>query len=195
MQESPAPMIYRPMAQQYLPRMYVVARTFSPPSPDLFRQLQPALRAGRLEVIRIASLDQHLAESLVLDRFVTTLVTACGLMALALAIIGAYSLMLDSVQRRTREIGLRMALGASALRIARSIFGFGFLLTGIGVAVGLSVTLAAERAARMYVFGLPAVDAATMAITAGVLTMVVTLAAILPARRALRVSPTVALRL
>jgi ABC-type antimicrobial peptide transport system permease subunit len=115
-------------------------------------------------------------------------------MALVLAIAGAYSLMLDSVQRRTREIGLRMALGASTLRIGRSIFGFGLTLTGAGIAAGLALMLIVERAARMFVFGLPAVDLASMSIAAGTLLLVVSLAAVLPARHALRVSPTVALR-
>ena len=80
------------------------------------------------------------------------------------------------------------------MRIGRSIFAFGLGLTGIGIAAGLVLMLAVERAARMFVFGLPAVDLASMAIAAGVLLMVVSLAAILPARHALRVSPTVALR-
>jgi putative ABC transport system permease protein len=187
-------MVYRPLAQDYLPRMQLVIRTFEPPTGDLFRRVGPALKGRYVQLTRVATLDQHLAEALVLDRFVTTLVTACGLMALALAIAGVYSLMLDSVQRRTREIGLRLALGASALRVARSTFGFSLGLAAIGVALGLAATFALDRTARQFVFGLPAIDPASMAIAVGVLASVVLLAAILPVRRAIRVSPTVALR-
>jgi hypothetical protein len=194
MQDAPAPMVYRPLAQEYLSRMYLVMRSKQAPTPALYTQLRPALVAGRMELRRITTLEEHFAEALVLDRFITTLVSACGLMALVLAIAGAYSLMLDSVQRRTREIGLRIALGASAMRIGRSIFGLGLGLTGTGIAAGLVLMLAVHQAARMFVFGLPAVDIASMAIASGVLLMVVSLAAILPARHALRVSPTVALR-
>jgi predicted permease len=194
MQEAPAPMVYRPLSQIYVPRMHLVMRTTGPPDPRMYQLMRMSLRAGRMELMRIASLDDHLAESLVLDRLAAALVSACGLMALVLAVVGAYSLMLDSVQRRTREIGLRIALGASALRIGRSIFAFGIGLTATGVVIGLATVLALERMAKTFILGLPAVDIATMAITAGVLAMVVSLAAILPARRALRVSPTVALR-
>ena len=194
MQEVPGPMVYRPIGQEYLPRMQLVIRTFEPPTGDLFRRLGPALKGRYVELHRLATLDQHLSEALVLDRFVTTLVSACGLMALALAIAGVYSLMLDSVQRRTREIGLRLALGASALRVARSTFAFGLGLAGIGVVVGAAVTFAIDRAARQFVSGLPAIDPASIAIAIAVLAGVVTLAAIVPMRRALRVSPTVALR-
>ena len=194
MQETPAPVVYRPLAQDYRARMYLVMRTRMPPSPVLYAELRPKLVAGRMQLLRVASLEQHFAEALVLDRFVTVLVSACGLMALLLAIAGAYSLMLDSVQRRTREIGLRIALGASAVRIGRSILALGFGLTGAGVAAGLALLLVAERIARTFVAGLPSVDLLSMAITAAGLAVVVALAAVLPTARALRVNPTVALR-
>ena len=194
MQESPAPMVYRPLAQTYLSRMYLVMRLRTPPSPDDYRELGPALRAGRMQLVRVGSLDQHFAEAMVLDRFVTTLVSACGLMALVLAITGADSLMLDSVRRRTREIGLRIALGASAARISGSIVAFGVGLTAAGVAAGLAVTLAVDQIARMFVFGLPRTDAVTMGAVAGTLLAVVLMASVIPVFRAVRVNPTIALR-
>ncbi len=194
MQASPAPMVYRPIAQEYLPRMFLVMRARVPPSSVLYRQVRNSMQVGRMQVVRIASLEQHFAEALVLDRFVTTLVSACGLMALLLAIAGAYSLMLDSVQRRTREIGLRIALGAGALRISGSIVSFGAGLTAAGVAGGLALVIAAERIARMFVFGLPHTDLLTMVGTAGVLLAVVLMASVFPIVRAVRVNPTIALR-
>ncbi|MDQ3070799.1 MAG: ABC transporter permease [Acidobacteriota bacterium] len=193
MQEAPAPMVYRPLEQVYLPRMHVVMRTRENPG-EMLDALRPAMNAGHMELQRLTSLDTHLGETLVMDRFARTLVAACGLMALLLALAGAYGLMLDSVQRRTREIGLRLALGASALDVGRSILLLGLRLTATGIAVGFAATLAAWRLAQSLMFGLPPVDIATLAVTACVLLLVVSLAAVIPVRRALRVSPTVALR-
>ncbi|MEX2271285.1 MAG: ABC transporter permease [Vicinamibacterales bacterium] len=194
MQESPAPMVYRPLAQEYVPRMYLVMRTRRMGSPDFYRAVRPSIQAPGTQVRRIAGLQEYFTEALVIDRFIATLVSACGLMALLLAIAGAYSLMLDSVQRRTREIGLRIALGASTLRISRSIAAFGLALTAAGVVAGLALILAAEQIARAFVLGLPRADLATMAITAAGLLLVVLLAGVVPTLRAVRVNPTVALR-
>ncbi len=194
MQESPGAMLFRPLAQDYRQRMHLAMRLSAPPSPETYRRLRPALGAGTLQLSRIATLDEHLSQALVMDRFVTALVSACGLMALALAIVGAYSLMSDSVQRRTREIGLRLALGSSAGAIARSIVGFGIWLASAGIAAGLCAMVAIERLARTALSGLPSIDAAAMLITAGALLLIVTVAALLPMRRAVRVNPTIALR-
>ena len=194
MQESPGPMLFRPLAQDYRQRMHLAMRLSAAPSAETYRRLRPALGVGTLQPSRVATLDEHLSQALVMDRFVTALVSACGLMALVLAIVGAYSLMSDSVQRRTREIGLRLALGSSAAAIARSIVGFGVGLAGAGIVAGLCVMMIIERVARTAVSGLPSIDAAAMFITAGALLLIVTVAALLPMRRAVRVNPTVALR-
>jgi putative ABC transport system permease protein len=103
--------------------------------------------------------------------------------------------MADAVRRRTREIGLRIALGARRFDIVRLVFGSAMALTVSGVLIGSFASILLARSLRMRAYGLPAVDAVTLAAVPGALAIVVILAAMMPTRRALRVSPTVALRI
>jgi putative ABC transport system permease protein len=108
--------------------------------------------------------------------------------------IGVYGVMSDAVLRRTREIGLRMALGAGRPQVAWLVFAEALYLTAAGVFAGMLASLVLGRFAATLVHGLPGVDRLTLTTTPAVLAIVVIVAAVVPLRRALAVSPTIALR-
>ena len=139
-------------------------------------------------------MEAHLSDVLALDRLTTTLVGLCGLVALAMSTIGVYGVMTDAVQRRTREIGLRVALGAGRTQVARLVFKDAVLLAAVGVLIGAAVALAVSYVARSFISGVPSLDVVTLAGVSVALATVIALAAILPLRRALRVHPNIALR-
>jgi ABC-type antimicrobial peptide transport system permease subunit len=114
--------------------------------------------------------------------------------AVALAMIGVYGVVSYSVGQRTQEIGIRVALGARATEVARMVLGEALLLSGIAVVIGLAAAFALTRLLQTLLFEISATDPATLAaVSVGVLAVAV-LSAILPARRAMRVDPMVALR-
>ena len=151
-------------------------------------------RDSGVAIQRTFTFDQHLKEVLTLDRLLTTVVAACGLAALVLATIGVYGVIDDRVRRRTPEIRLSVALGASRSEIRRLVFGEGLQLTVTGAVAGIAATLLLFRVVRIFVHGLPAVSLADFAVVPVALILIVSGAATIPMRRALRVSPTIALR-
>lgn len=195
LQASPQPTVYFPFSQEYPPNGYVLVRTRIDPEP-LLAPMADRLSAidPRMVIVRSSTLEAHLAASLPIDRLTTMLTAACGLIALTMAAIGVYGVTADSVQRRTREIGVRVALGASRPQVVRLVFRDTLAVSAAGVAAGIVAALAIERLVRMLVEDVPALDVRTLAVAPGILAVVVLLAAILPVRRALRVNPTVALR-
>jgi macrolide transport system ATP-binding/permease protein len=195
LQEAPEPMVYFPLSQRDQAYMHFVVRTEA--SPDGVVQALPDLLSSTdrgVEIKRTVTFDQHLAEALTLDRILTTIVAACGLAALILATIGVYGVVGDAVRRRTPEIGLRVALGARSTQILRLVFSEGVPLTMTGCVVGIVAAIALARLARSFVHALPGVDIASLAVVPLALLLVVVGAAAVPTRRALRVSPTIALR-
>ena len=195
LQETPEPMVYFALAQRDQEYMHLLVRTAGSPEPVL--AALPGRLAGidsGLQIRRTVTFDAHLAEALTLDRILTTIVAACGLAALLLATVGVYGVVGDAVRRRTPEIGLRVALGAPSWRILRLVFSEGLPLTVAGSAVGIVVALLLARLLRSFVTAIPAIDLASLAIVPVALLLVVLGAAALPTRRALRVSPTVALQ-
>jgi putative ABC transport system permease protein len=115
-------------------------------------------------------------------------------MALALAGIGIYGVIAFSVVRRTQEIGIRAALGASPMNLVRLVLGGGMRLAAIGVALGGVAAIGADRALGAFLFGVGSADALTLVATAGVLAAVAALACYIPARHATRIDPLAALR-
>ena len=194
-QEAPEPMVYFPLSQRHQQYLHLAARVDGGAA-----SLLPAMRASLEAVdrgvdVRLATtFDQFLAQALTLDRLITTVVAASGLAALLLAAIGVYGVIADGVRRRTPEIGLRLALGASGPQILRLVFGEGVPLAAGGVAAGAVAAVVLARAAGTAVHGLPPVDAVSLAVAAVTLLLVVIGASIVPTRRALSVSPTIALR-
>lgn len=147
-----------------------------------------------LPMFSVKTLEEYLATSVAAPRFNTTLLTVFASVALILTIVGLYGVMSYSVAQRTNEIGIRMALGAQTRDVLRLIVGQGLKLVLIGLAIGLVGALALSRLLSGLLFGVGAKDPVTFAAVAVVLGAVGVLACYLPARRAARVDPLVALR-
>jgi putative ABC transport system permease protein len=157
------------------------------------RQRIHDLDAG-LALANVNTMDQWLSNSAAQPRLNTVLLTTFAGVALLIAAIGIYGVLAYSVNQRTREIGLRMALGATPRSVLQLIVSQGMKVVLIGVVVGLAGGLALGRAVSSLVFGVPVHDPATFSVVAVVLTAVALAACIIPARRAARVDPMVALR-
>jgi putative ABC transport system permease protein len=140
------------------------------------------------------TLDQLVGKSLDQRRFTLTLMVLFGVIALVLSSIGIYGVMAFAVTQRTQEIGIRMALGASAIDVLKMVVGSGMFLALIGVGVGLIGAFALTRLMASLLFGVSPTDLVTFGfVTAGLL-VVALLACYIPARRATKVDPLVALR-
>jgi putative ABC transport system permease protein len=124
----------------------------------------------------------------------TTMLGLFAVTSLVIATLGQYAVLAFTMKRRTRDVGLRMALGASAPQVLRSVIGEGLQLTFVGLSIGLTLSLVAARALRSALFGVTPVDPSTYACVVGVLAAASLLACWLPAWRASRVDPMKALR-
>lgn len=155
----------------------------------MLREIDP-----QLQVERLRTMSDVVDESIVQERFTAHIVTAFSVFALLLACIGLYGVMSYAVARRTNEIGLRMALGAQAGNVVWLVMREVLLLVAIGVALGLAGAYAATRLVSTLLFGLNATDPMTILLSALVMLGVAALAGYLPARRASRIDPMVALR-
>jgi putative ABC transport system permease protein len=127
-------------------------------------------------------------------RFVTILLGIFAVSALLLATVGIYGVISYSVAQRRQEIGIRMALGAAPRNVCRLIIGQGLKLTAFGLGIGLLGSLALTRVVSSFLFGVTATDPGTFAAVFAVLAIVAILASYIPAQRATRVDPMVALR-
>lgn len=152
-----------------------------------------SLDAG-VPVTKIRTMDQLISESVGTPRFWTALLATFALLALVLAAVGAYGVMSYSVARRTQEIGVMVALGGQPKNILAMILGQGARLALLGVAIGLAAAFAVTRFLASLLFGVTAADPISFAGAALLLIAVAQLACYIPARRALRVDPIVALR-
>ncbi|MGH9880736.1 MAG: FtsX-like permease family protein, partial [Pyrinomonadaceae bacterium] len=189
------PAYYVPQAQVPFDFMTVVARTASDPR----SMINPAQNEVRqidkdLPIFNVKTLDEYVADSVATPRFNTTLLGIFAAVALVLTIVGLYGVMSYSVAQRTNEIGIRMALGAQARDVLTLIVGQGIRLVLIGLLLGLAGAFALTRVISSLLFGVSTKDPFTFVAVAGVLAFVALLACYLPARRATKVDPLVALR-
>jgi predicted permease len=147
-----------------------------------------------LPISDVTSMEQHVARSVTNQRMVAQLSTFFGLLALFLSCIGIYGLLSYLVMRRINEIGIRMALGAGRSGVLWLVLREVVFLAVAGIAIGIPLSLAADRFVSGMLFGLHGTDAAALLGAVGVLLLVAVIAGYLPARRASRVDPMVALR-
>jgi len=194
--EPPEPTMYWPVAQiRSTPSLAIVVRTQSDPA-----ALAPAARDaiaeidGTQPIYDVQPLDQLVAKSLGQRRFTLMLMVLFGVIALVLSAIGIYGVMAFAVTQRTQEIGIRMALGASALDVLKMVVGSGMFLAAIGVAAGLIGAFALTRLMASLLFGVSPTDLVTFGLVTAGLLIVALLACYIPARRATKVDPLVALR-
>jgi putative ABC transport system permease protein len=191
----PEPQIYRSYLQAGSGMMSLAVRTRGDP-----RKLAGAVRSGILSVDKaqpvysLMTLEERLADSLRPQRIHMLLVSALGVLALGLSVIGLHGVLSFAVAQRTHEIGVRIALGAERGDVLWLVVGEGLRLTVAGVVVGLLAALGLTRLIASLLWGVSAFDPATFAGVAGLLILVALLACYLPARRAARVDPMVALR-
>lgn len=191
--EDPMPVAY--LLLDYLPRQTLVVRTMTDPRLLLdpirraIRNTDPNLAATDLE-----TLQQFMSLPLFPARVTGILLGIFGMMALVLAVVGLYGVIAYTTSQRTREIGLRVALGAQRRDIARLVLGYGLGIAGIGVAIGLAAAFGLTRVLSSLLYGIRADDPATLIAVSAALIGVTLLACYLPARRAMRIDPMVALR-
>jgi putative ABC transport system permease protein len=192
---NPRPVIYHPALQAPRPFMNLAVRTTGDPLALVSAIQQRVHDLDRnLPVYKIATMEQNLSDSLMRRRFSMLLLAALAGFALCLAAVGVYSVISYSVSQRTREIGIRMALGAQPGSVHKLIVGQGLRPVLAGLAAGLLASLAAMRALASLLYGVTATDPPTFLAVAGVLLAVSALACAMPACRAARVDPMAALR-
>jgi putative ABC transport system permease protein len=193
--EDPRPCFYRPLTQSYVQEMTLIART--PGGPELaLAEIRHELRAldKDLPVAGAETMHAHLDRALSQERLTASLLSGLGLLALALAAIGIYGVMSFSVAQRTREIGIRMALGAQAPDVLAMVLRHAAILLGAGLAIGWAAAALVTRYAASLLYGVSPTDPWTFVAVSAVLAAAAMLACYLPARRAARVDPMVALR-
>ena len=158
--------------------------------------LQAAVRkvAPDVKPYMMQPLEEFISPAFLVPRIAAVLLTLLGVVALALALLGIYGLMSFLVNRRTREMGIRMALGASRREVLSLVLRHGMTLAGIGLVVGLPAALGVTRLLRGFLLGVDAWDPATFVATSLVLAAAAAAATWIPARRAARVDPAIALR-
>jgi predicted permease len=189
------PMVYYSYAQIPEQLENFVAR-FSGAPETIVPQVRQAIKQvnRNLPIDEVVSLSEHIGRSLTRQKLVARLASFFGLLALLLACVGLYGVLSYAVARRTKEIGIRMALGASPGNALWLALREAFTLVVIGVALGLAASLAATRTASTLLFDVKPNDPLTITLATLLLLTVAALAAYLPARRAARIDPMVALR-
>jgi ABC-type antimicrobial peptide transport system permease subunit len=156
---------------------------------DVAARIDPAIAISRL-----TTLESIAAESNVLARFEMSLMSGFGGLAFVLALVGCYSVLAHLVTQRRREIGVRMALGATRPAIVRLVVGRGLLLAGIGIGIGTAAALALTRILESRLYGVSATDPLTFALAGLAMITAATCAALVPASRAASVEPVTAMR-
>lgn len=193
-QAAAEPAVYSPLAQLPMSDLTLIVRTRGAAEPvigsvrAMMRRIEPDLALYDVETI-----DTTLGRTLATPRFQAVLITSFGAIALLLAAIGLYALIAYQVQQRTNEIGIRLALGATRAEVARLILSRAFALALTGIAVGLFGALLAGRFLRSIVFEVSTNDPAIYAAVPLLLVVIALAATWLPARRAMKLDPAVAL--
>jgi macrolide transport system ATP-binding/permease protein len=188
--------VYLPLAQHPVPRMTLMLRSSGDPL-QLVQAVQSVVRGldANLPMLQTRAYeDLYLNQAVKGPGIAIKLVGSMGAVGLLLAVAGLYGLVAYNVSRRTREIGIRMALGAASSDVLRLVMGKGLALVGIGTAIGLAMGIAVERLINSMLFDAGGVDIVAYLVVVPAMFAVTMLAAYVPARRATRIAPTQALR-
>jgi predicted permease len=193
--EAPQPFLYLPLLQDYRSNMILVARTSMNPE-HAFPGVQAVVSSldTGMPIFDVKTFEEHIGVSLYLQRMAATLLSIFGLLALSLASLGLYGVMAYSVSQRTRELGIRISVGAKRRDVLKLILGQTFILAAIGIAGGLVTAIGVTRFASNLLYGISPADPATFALVAFLLLFVSLVAGYFPARRAAKIDPMVALR-
>ncbi|MBC7933489.1 MAG: ABC transporter permease [Rubrivivax sp.] len=193
--EAPQLFIYSPIRQSYNSTVTLMARTEGDP-----RSLVSAIRGearkldANLPLFDVKTMSEHLGISLFPARVAAALLGGFGLLALLLAAMGIYGVVSYSAAQRTREIGIRMALGAQGADVLRLVAGRGMILVAVGLGLGLAAAFLLTRFMESVLYGVSATDPLTFALVVALLALVALVACLVPARRATKIDPMVALR-
>jgi len=184
-----------PSAWDWIGRtMDVVVRTRGAAIPVTELRSAVAKVAPGVPIYNVSTMQQQVSSHLEQSHFDTFLLTVFAATALLLSAVGIYGVLSYTVVQRTRDIGIRMALGATQRKIAREVLGHGLLLIAVGIAVGISGALSGARLIRSLLYGVQPTDVVTFLVVSLLLAVVALIACYVPARRASRVDPMVALR-
>jgi predicted permease len=188
-------LMYVPLTQWYRPDVVLVATTRGDPGP-VVPALHAAVRSldANVPLFDVRTIAEHLEIGIFVQRMIASMLSAFGVLALVLAMVGVYGVMATMASQRTSEIGMRMALGARRFDITTLILRQAFGMIGIGVAIGLAVAFGATRLFASLLVGVSATDTLSFAATTALLLIVGLVATYLPARRAASISPLTALR-
>ncbi len=195
LQAEPYPQVYSAYRQTPRRALTIVLRTAGEPTAMANTLRQQVWSLDRQQPLHnVRTVEQVLAQSIARPRFNTLLITILAGVALVLAAVGIYGVISYSVTQRTHEIGVRMALGASSSNVLRLVVGQGMLLAGMGLAVGVLGAFAVTRIMGTLLYGVSANDPITYIVLVSLLGIIALVASYIPARRAMRVDPVVALR-
>jgi predicted permease len=195
LRESPEPMVYLPTWRGGLGSKSLCVRATAdisglvPLARSAVRRIDPAV-----PLLSARTIEEQVDSDIVQERLVATLAGFFGAVALLLACIGLYGVISYLVTRRTREIGIRVALGATSAGVLRLVVGDAAVLVGIGAAIGIGGAIALSRLVRSLLYGISPQDPITVAAGVAVLFVVAMMAVVMPVRRALRIHPSEALR-
>jgi predicted permease len=193
--ETARPFFFLPLLQHYNPAVTLVVRTATPPATlaapirSMIHELDANLLLGK-----VTTLEEHVGFSLLPARVAGAVLGGFGMLGLLLATLGIYGVVAFAVSQRTREIGIRMALGAQAADVVRLVVRDGMRLVAIGLAVGVVIALPLSRLLSGWLYGLSPTDPLTFVAMPMMFATVALVASLIPSRRAARLDPLVALR-
>jgi putative ABC transport system permease protein len=194
--EDVQPLIYQSLDQQPTAGGFLLVKSDVDDPLSLVGSIRNEVKKldSDLPLTNVATMDQRLANAVSQPRFRTTLIVLFAIVALILACVGIYGVISYSVAQRTHEIGIRMALGARGVDVLRMIVRQAVLMAGVGVVLGLSISFALGSLMVKLLFGVAPRDPLTFIATAILLAGTAVLASYIPARRASKVDPLIALR-
>jgi predicted permease len=196
--EDPQPILYVPILRNPADILFgvtLLVNTRGDPAAytNAVRRVVHGLDSA-LAIFNVQTMESHLSNALILPRLGAVMFGLCGAIGLAISIVGLYGVVSFAVARRTKEIGIRMALGAARSQVLGMVLRQGLGLAGVGCAIGLAMALAVSRVAASLLYGVSPADWVTFVLTPLVLIGVALVACLIPARRAAALSPTRSLR-